>query len=150
MTKARDTKGARPARSDHVRALLIAQGKMTAEGISRSARARHCPKCGRVIMSGLDGDLCAFSVDVEPQPVDRYGEALALLSGRRSYSIRRVAGHYEIDERCAIRIAANSADDVEVLITHICGQPFTAPSRARARRLAPPERARPGEGAPPF
>lgn len=55
----------------------------------RGVSAGKCHTCKTLILTGLDEDLCASDVKVDPTPLSRLGEALALLGGRPTYELRR-------------------------------------------------------------
>lgn len=63
-----------------------------AEGNRRAARNIDCPKCGAPVLRGDDGDMCALTVTVDVEPIDRVGEMLAVLSGRSTYELTRQTG----------------------------------------------------------
>jgi len=55
--------------------------------MSRSCNPHQCHKCGAHIRSGLDGDALAFVARVDDEPLTRQGELLAILNGRKTYSL---------------------------------------------------------------
>lgn len=103
--------------------LLDAQGKLNRDGISRKARAGFCRSCGQVVMRGLDADVAGLPVACDPTPLDRLGEALALLGHRETFELRWTGRTYELDHRDASKIAARpagTARHVDVLAAHSC------------------------------
>lgn len=54
----------------------------------RGIRATWCRACKRPTLSGLDADECALSAKVDATPVTAVGEAMALLAGRATYTLR--------------------------------------------------------------
>lgn len=55
----------------------------------RTATARRCHQCRAVIAQGLDADVCATTVQVDPTPLTPTGEAHALLAGIPTYTVDR-------------------------------------------------------------
>jgi hypothetical protein len=94
------------------------------DGFARSARSTSCRQCGRPVMAGLDDDMCALSVVVDTYPLSAAGEVVALMSGRRTYSLTWAGGRYEIDRRDEYRIDGNppgARANVDVVVNHECG-----------------------------
>jgi hypothetical protein len=123
-----------------VKASLIARGLWDADGITRKARGRLCSQCGAPVIVGLDHDRCAMAVFLDPSPVNVLGEAMALLAGRQSYSLRWVGGHYEIDVRYPEHITGSPAGTnsrLEVLATHVCHS-APLPNSLRGQAVAAP------------
>lgn len=123
-----------------VKGSLIERGLWDEDGIKRKARARHCKRCGAVVMAGLDHDRMALDVYCDPYPINALGEAVALLSDRRSYYLRWLGGEYNLDPRYSWDIeahAAGSQPNIDVLVNHICGQELAVQYRGtelKARR----------------
>ena len=91
-----------------------------------SATFARCPKCRARILIGLDDEIAALPIRVDVDPVDRVGEARALLAGRRTAQLHhrprpvlRYRDHWQI--------AGRPADTVVVLAEHVCGQPLGHP-----------------------
>ncbi len=60
-----------------------------AEKINTTRRQAHrdtCRHCGQPILTGDDADTCALTAHVNPNPVTRLEEAVAILNGHTSYS----------------------------------------------------------------
>lgn len=55
--------------------------------MSRVASQSACHKCGAHIRSGLDADALAFVARVDDEPLTRQGELLAIVNGRKTYSL---------------------------------------------------------------
>lgn len=105
-------------------ARAIAAGHMTAQGISRRARAELCKGCGRALMRGLDAERCASDVRVDPHPLSALGELQALVDGVRTFELHW-RGRYEIDYRDDFSIAGRtpgSLHNVDVVAEHKCGR----------------------------
>jgi hypothetical protein len=74
-------------------------------------------------MRGIDAPFGGMSRDVEPAPLSRLGEALALMSGRRTYTLAWRGDRYEIDHRHREQIAGSPAESragVDVVVEHLC------------------------------
>lgn len=132
------------------RALVIA-GHIDEHGNSRRARARHCPRCGLIVLTGYDDDLCARLVTVDPTPLSALGEALAHVAGRYTRTLTHRGGRLELDKRDANQIASKPAgitgNRFDVLAEHRCGdltlRQLTAPTWR-------PVHAAPATDTPPF
>lgn len=90
----------------------------------RTARLRTCPRCHAPVLAGLDADICAFSVRADLTPIDETGEALALLTRRRTFDL--------VSDRHAKKLYAREEHNIRmsrrypVLPEHRCGQSLTA------------------------
>lgn len=89
----------------------------------RHATENHCPRCRLVVLSGLDNDRCALDARVDPWPIDRVTEVLALLAGRRTYEAVRYEGRIELYHRSVDR---QGRPGTQVLVEHRCGEPLPA------------------------
>lgn len=118
---------------------LIASGHVTETGLTRRAKIRTCGqirrdagvrrKCLDRVLVGLDSDVCAFEVACDPQPLSRLGEALALVDGRRTLTLRREGGGWVLDGRDAHQISwapAGERPRQDVVAIHRCGSPIPA------------------------
>lgn len=102
---------------------LIAGGHLTETGLTRRARIRVCACSARVLV-GLDDDVCALESAVDPEPLNQLGEALALLEGRYTLSLRRDGRGFVLDRRHRFEIAAKPAGTqprTDVVREHRCG-----------------------------
>ncbi|HEU5084459.1 MAG TPA: hypothetical protein VFU14_14040 [Acidimicrobiales bacterium] len=108
-----------------VRDRLIRDGHLTENGVTRAAQPRGCRHCHTPVLVGLDGDVAAVEATVDPTPLSTLGEALAVLTGRRLYTLRRYTGRYHLGDRSPLMIRATPADAAryDVLANHVCGQP---------------------------
>lgn len=68
---------------------------------ARAARGWTCPRCGSLLLVGLDEDMCALPAAVDAEPVSPADELRALMTGRWSYDL---AGH-ELVRRDRWRLA---------------------------------------------
>lgn len=137
---------------DMVKRTLEARGLWNADGIGRRARARLCKRCNQAVMVGLDGDLVARVATCSPVPLSRIGEALVLLAGRPTYSLRWIAGRYEIDWRDQWQIKgmpAGSQQFIDVLGAHECNYEYTQPMIANTNIAEPTSKGITGD-TPPF
>jgi hypothetical protein len=115
---------------------LIRAGHLTETGYTRRARLRPCHqsyklpgsrwvgKCLDLVLVGLDGDTCAFEVACDPQPLNTVGEALSLLEGRRTHTLRREGPGYVLDPRDQHEISfapAGTKPRRDVVRQHRCG-----------------------------
>jgi hypothetical protein len=106
-------------------------------GATRAAGIRLCPKCRAPILTGLDADMCALTVRVDPTPLTELGEAVALLQGRMTYNLASGPSRKELDQREAHHIGAPRKSPV--LAQHRCHQPldaFAAPAPKIERIVA--------------
>lgn len=125
------------------------RGLWDLDSIGRAARARRCRTCRDYVLAGLDADRCALPVAADPDPLSVRGEAIAILAGKPTYSLRYLSNRFELDHRGHFDIRGDPRR-LDVLAGHICGQPSlgTLPELGQASRLAPP--AVPIHTAPPF
>ena len=105
---------------------LIRTGHITETGVTRAAKIRGCPmRCGSFVLVGLDdAHQCALEARADPIPVSALGEALALVEGRRTWSLHREAGRWVLDPRDDHHIAGYPAGTrlrEDVLREHRCG-----------------------------
>lgn len=100
-----------------------------ARGNSRAAGTYACPGCRAVILRGLDADVAALTVTVDPAPLTLLGEVLALARGRTTYDLTRRGGRYELDPRNPSHIKKRPASEFHVAPEHKCGNPLPAKPR---------------------
>lgn len=109
--------------------ILDAKGVTNADGVSRAARARHCRRCGRTTLRGLDADRAAIAVTVDPTPINTLGEFLAISAGRITYDLEWRGGRYELSPREPAHIQAAPARlraRRQVVVSHSCGSVMPA------------------------
>jgi len=86
----------------------------------RKATLTNC-ECGLPVLTGLDGDVCAFPAVVEPVPLTYPGElGCALSEGRTTYAV--MGG--ELHRR--YRTQLETASTYPVVAEHRCGHPINA------------------------
>jgi hypothetical protein len=114
-------------------------GRWDTDGVSRAARARRCRSCRQYVLTGLDADRCALPVAVDPDALSARGEAIAILAGKSTYSLRWLSNRLELDRRNRWEIAGASRR-LDVLAGHLCGQPSlgTVPGLGAESRIALP------------
>lgn len=97
-------------------------GALGPDRIGRAVRATACRKCHAHTLTGLDGDLCAGVARVDPEPIDAIGEALALLTGRRTYCLHNSGDRYELQLRDQWKITGAPAGTrpYDVVAEHTC------------------------------
>jgi hypothetical protein len=94
-----------------------------ATGAVRRARAVRCQRCRRPIILGLDSDWGSCVAECDPDSLSPYGEALARLARRRTYSFRYLGDRYLIDIRDQFIIAGEAKRprrNADVLVNHVC------------------------------
>ena len=102
---------------------LIERGVLTAQGLSRKAKIiRHRP-CGFPTLAGFDADVAALDAWCDLADLSLLGEAMALLDGRRTYTLM---GQHLEDRQSPGRIAHFPADHTPVYAQHRCHQPIPA------------------------
>lgn len=118
-----------------LKAQLVLAGRWNTDGVSRTARGRLCKTCRSEVYVGLDADLCAGAVTVDPRPLTALGEAVARMSGVTTYRVSYSAGRMTIDYRdqWSIRGEHPEAPDrtYDVVADHTCDGP-TWPSTTSA------------------
>ena len=136
---------------DYVVRHLVAQGLRDGDtGAMRRARAAYCLRCHALVMRGIDAPFGGMSRDVEPAPLSRIGEALALMSGRRTYTLAWRGDRYEIDHRDQWQIRGSPAESragVDVVVEHDCDAPELPTGETR---IAVPQPAGALPDQPPF
>lgn len=103
-----------------------------AEAVRRRARITTCAECKAPILVGLDDDVAALVVRVDPFALSSVGEVEAILARRPTYWLRFT----ELDRRNQWNIRGNQADDVTVLVEHRCGWPVPVEWR---KPIQPPQ-----------
>jgi hypothetical protein len=107
-----------------IEARLIALGLLDAgTGATRRARAVRCGNCRRPVILGLDADFGSCVAECDPGPLSPYGEALARLARRCTYSFRFLGGRYQLDIRDQFIIAGEGKHPrrfADVLVNHQC------------------------------
>lgn len=111
-----------------VQLAIEATGAVTPERISRAVSRHICRHCQSPTLRALDGDVLAFDVTVNPDPIDELGELLAIATGRRTYDAITTTGRMELEPRRPAHIPNRRHP---VLAEHRCHEPLPT---ARTRR----------------
>lgn len=100
----------------------------------RGVRAGWCA-CGAPILRGLDDDVCALTVVVDPTPLTATGEAIARIQGRQTFEIRVRNGLHHLASRNASAIQRKPPGTkawviglIDVVAEHACHS-FPLPSQ---------------------
>lgn len=138
-----------------LKAHLEDRGLWDADGVTRAVRARRCRDCREYVLVGLSSDRCGFPVAADPDPLSRLGEAVSLMAGRSTYSLRNAGDRLELDHRSHFEIRGEAARDRlrhDVLARHVCGLPSIGLSDGlgAASRLARAPDQHSFDGPPPF
>ena len=107
-----------------IREVLVAAGRLHPQGHTRRAQPRLCRRCDARVLIGLDADVAALPVTVDPTPLTPLGEALAQLEGRYTVELFPDARGHVMDTRTDTRILHRPADVAQVLPEHRCGTPL--------------------------
>lgn len=104
----------------------------------RAAALRLCTKCKAPVIVGLDADHCALTAECDPIPLTPLGEAIALITGRRTYTLTPGPDRKELDYRDEWRIQTPTKNPI--LAQHKCGAVNLAPfAHQPPRKSAEPE-----------
>lgn len=101
----------------------------TGQGTTPTQRDRaswnRCPRCHAWTLTGLDNPIMALAVRADPTPLDRRGEAIALLAGRGTYRLH-LTPTAQLRRRDHWQILGDPADPTDCLVLpdHVCGQPL--------------------------
>lgn len=106
-----------------------------AAGSHDRAVPRRCPHCHALTLVGLDAEVAALSVRVDPGSLTVRDEATALLTGRRTFVLRPHRDRWVIRHRDRWAIAGHPAGTVHVVAEHHCGA-VLAPPPTPARQEA--------------
>lgn len=111
------------------------------DGVHRRLGMRWCPRCRAKTLRGLDADVLALAVVVDAAALTGRGEALALLTGRSSYTVRPLRVGICLDgPRTAVDIAAHPAETTAVLAEHLCGRKLPADAYSLPPKHSPTPR----------
>lgn len=108
----------------------------------RGAWLEACPHCGQPVLAGLDRDVCALMVRVDPTPVfDPSLEGQAILAQRRSYDLVREPKRAVL----YVRDPWNMGKNYPCFLDHQCDNPVPMPA---GHHGSPKKSA--GTGRPPY
>jgi hypothetical protein len=88
----------------------------------RGVTAERCRDCRAQILFGWDDDVAATRVAVEPTPLTPMGEAIALLGGRSSYTLKSRKAGLALWRRDHWQIAGIKSPRIDIVATHKCGE----------------------------
>lgn len=92
--------------------------------ISRQAKYRYCPKCGAIVLRGLDDDYCAVDAVADPTPLTARLEYACYLVGRTTYNAITRGDTFELGARVLRWVRAPELLSWPVLPAHRCGATF--------------------------
>lgn len=95
----------------------------TKTGGFRQAHWNRCPNCGQIILTGLDADTCAFTINADPTPITPRQEQLCALTGRPTYYVTAGQNRIELDRRDTYSIGRPSPH-YPIVPAHKCGARF--------------------------
>lgn len=114
-----------------IKAKLDNDGVLTRNGVTRWARPNRCRSCRAATLAGLH---YGFEIHACPIPITPIQEVAALLNGKHTFTVV----FREMVLRDKWRIAAASADDVDVFLEHECGMRPPERNAKRAPRMKQP------------
>lgn len=104
---------------------------------ARTARYHKCDKCKEIIITGLDADIMAFTVTVDPTPLDPHKELACIMANRYTFTAWPTIEGYHLEHRDMFNM---SDQQHPVLPAHRCGARFPgfleAPSEGRTHDWA--------------
>jgi hypothetical protein len=103
--------------------MLVDKGVMTEQGLTRRAKLIAHRPCGIPTLAGLDSDLAGLDAWCDLGELTRYGEAMALLEGRRTYQLH--GGRLSLRDRWQIG-GKPAGGRSPVLASHLCDQSIPA------------------------
>lgn len=98
-----------------------------AQGGRRKVRRERCPRCRAIVLAGLDEDVLALDVKVDPSPLTDLGAVVAHLAGREVCSLIR--GELHVRDQYSIL-----DDRAPALAVHVCDE--SLPARPPPQALA--------------
>lgn len=106
----------------------------------RKAHWKRCRHCDELTIVGIDGDMCAFRVEVDPTRITPREEAWCALQGRKTASLEIVGKAITIWARDPLDIATPSRQPI--VPHHVCGQRYAGfilkPTKQRQESEVPP------------
>jgi len=121
-----------------IRAMLEVQGLMV-DRMTRRVSARTCRECHAPILAAIAGDVCGIPAYVDPAPLSPLGEALAVLGGRYTCSLRPAPRGLQLDLRDSYHITeAAGSGRYDVVAEHRCGAAPLPEAPTQLRQLPAP------------
>ena len=110
----------------------------------RGLSPHRCRRCHAIVLSGLDADMMALHVDIDPVPVSGLGELQAVMQKRWTYQVRR-SGRHTIATRRGRHFIAHRRPGgrdwrgpYDVVAEHRCGTLALPVMEPRVLRIPPP------------
>jgi len=84
-----------------------------------------CQTCGVLVVEAASADT-GLPVVLDPRPLSRYAEVLALLDQRATFTVALLGGRFDVSRRDQFRIRGKPAGSkrVDVVVAHEC---YSAP-----------------------
>lgn len=92
--------------------------------IGRQAKYMHCPKCGDIVLRGLDDEYCAVDALADPTPLTARTEYACYLVGRTTYNAITRGQTFELGARMLRWVRAPELTSWPVIPQHRCGARF--------------------------
>jgi hypothetical protein len=89
----------------------------------RSVRPTTCPDCGANTLTGPDSDRAAINQTIDPWPITRDAQLLAIILERPLYELNRAGHLYRRPPRRALN---HNPQSFTVHAAHHCHQPLPA------------------------
>lgn len=103
----------------------------------RTARFHRCRRCGAIVLTGLDGDVLAWTATADPTPINAQAELAVLLLLQRTYRVDHTREGYHLTYRHPAHRGPGT-----VLPAHACGRRFpgflTPPAQEHTHADQPP------------
>lgn len=93
----------------------------------RAARWGRCPDCQELTLHGMDADLCAGMVTVDPTPLSPQQEHACMIVGRPTFTIKPRGNSYELNDRRGAYLYGSRPPDHRthtIIPAHKCGARF--------------------------
>lgn len=112
----------KPGQDDWLKQLLEQK-----TGGFRAARWERCKDCDQLTLHGMDADLCAGMVTVDPTPLSPQQEHACMITGRPTYSLKPRGTSYELSDRDGAYLYGSRPPDQRgktIVPAHQCGARF--------------------------
>lgn len=109
-----------------LRAQLVEKGYLSESGLGRIARLHCHHPCGLPTLAGLDSQMAALDAYVDPAELSAFGEAAALLDGRRTYDYNITHRHLSRRDQWRITGRPAGGSQATVFAQHVCEHPIPA------------------------
>lgn len=88
----------------------------------RNGRWKRCPRCNELTVQGLDADVAAFTVTVDPTPIQPNQEGWCVINGRNTYGVEVIGKKVIINYRDPYAIGLPS--HYRIVPEHVCGHRY--------------------------